>query len=100
MILWDNEKGAKLPTLAENHLAKGSPVYIEGEIEYRSWEDREGQKRYTTEIVTREVLLLGGKGETAPVREGAAKMSVPKGKDVSFEDFPEALDGDDDDLPF
>ena len=107
VILWNN-KGATLAVLAERYMKKGDKVYIEGSIEYRSWQDREGQTRYTTEITGREVILLSGKGDGAesytPANKVAAaasaSASAPKGKDQSFEDFPEALDSEDDDLPF
>jgi single-strand DNA-binding protein len=78
-------------------------VYVEGSIEYRSWQDREGQTRYTTEINGRELILLSGKGDgaetfTAPSKVAAGAAGA-KGKE-SFDDFPEALDAEDDDLPF
>jgi single-strand DNA-binding protein len=41
---------------------KGTHMYVEGRLQTRSWEDKSGQKRYTTEIVARNVLLLGGRG--------------------------------------
>jgi single-strand DNA-binding protein len=104
VVLWNN-KGSTLADIAEKFCKKGDKVYIEGSIEYRSWQDREGQTRYTTEITARELILLSGRssdaGEstfTAPSKVAAA-ASAPKGKE-SFEDFPEALDAEDDDLPF
>ena len=103
VILWNN-KGSTLADLAERYMKKGDKIYVEGSIEYRSWQDREGQTRYTTEITAREVILLSGRGEGAesftPANKVAAAASAPKGKDQSFEDFPEALDSEDDDLPF
>jgi single-strand DNA-binding protein len=104
VILWNN-KGSGLADLAEKYMKKGDKLYVEGSIEYRSWQDREGQTRYTTEITAREVIMLSGRGEGAEsyspaAKVGAAAASTPKGKDQSFEDFPEALDGEDDDLPF
>ena len=45
-------------------LQKGTHIYIEGKLQTRSWEDKDGNKRYTTEIVAREVLLLGRKNDT------------------------------------
>jgi single-strand DNA-binding protein len=103
VILWNN-KGSSLADLAERYCKKGDKIYVEGSIEYRSWQDREGQTRYTTEITAREVILLSGKSEGTesftPANKVAAAASAPKGKDQSFEDFPEALDGEDDDLPF
>ncbi len=109
VILWNN-KGSALADLAEKYCKKGDKIYVEGSIEYRSWQDREGQTRYTTEITAREVILLSGaRGEgsefTAPSKVGAVAGSAgsagapAKGKE-SFEDFPEALDAEDDDLPF
>lgn len=41
---------------------KGTHLYVEGKLQTRQWEDREGQKRYTTEVVARQILLLGRKG--------------------------------------
>ncbi len=105
VILWNN-KGSTLADLAEKYCKKGDKIYIEGSIEYRSWQDREGQTRYTTEITAREVILLSGKSGDgaefpAPSKVAAAASSAgaAKGKE-SFEDFPEALDAEDDDLPF
>jgi single-strand DNA-binding protein len=93
VVLWDNAKGAKLADLAESYMKKGDKVYIEGQIEYRSWE-KDGVTKYTTEIVAREVILLGGDG-----RQLAAAVA-PKGKDAVFDKVPDALNDDDDGLPF
>jgi len=104
VILWNN-KGSTLADIVERYCKKGDKVYVEGSIEYRSWQDREGQTRYTTEITARELILLSGRGDGAessfspPGKVGAAATAAPKGKE-SFEDFPEALDAEDDDLPF
>jgi len=104
VVLW-NSQYSKLADLAEQYCKKGDKVYVEGAIEYRSWQDREGQTRYTTEIKAKEIILLGGKGgapsESAPSRASApAKAGSGGAKDESFADFPEALDSEDDDLPF
>ncbi|MBA2459239.1 MAG: single-stranded DNA-binding protein [Gemmatimonadales bacterium] len=105
VVLWNN-KGSTLADIAERYCKKGDKVYVEGSIEYRSWQDREGQTRYTTEITARELILLGGKGDTSDSYTPSSKVAAAgaaapaKGKDQSFEDFPEALDGEDDDLPF
>lgn len=103
VILW-NTNFSKLADIAEKYCKKGDKVYVEGAIEYRTWQDREGQTKYTTEINGRELILLGGRGgASSDDSYGASKVgaaaSAPK-KDESFEDFPEALDGGDDDLPF
>lgn len=90
---------------AENcnqYLTKGSPVFIEGRLQTRSWEDKEGKKRYTTEIVALTVKFLGsrrdaGERSVAPVAEAysgsAAKKVAPAPE--SPPDFNE-----DEDIPF
>lgn len=104
VVLWNN-KGSGLADIAEKYTKKGDKVYVEGSIEYRSWQDREGQTRYTTEIVGRELILLsgrsgGGGGEHSEEGSSARMATSAAKKDESFDDFPEALDGEDDDLPF
>jgi len=100
VILW-NSNYSKLADIAEKYCKKGDKIYIEGEIEYRTWQDREGQTKYTTEIRARELILLGGRSGGSDDSYGSAKVgaSAPK-KDDSFDDFPDAADGEDDDLPF
>jgi len=52
---------------AKEYLSKGRPVYIEGRIQTRSWEDKDGNKRYTTEIVAQRLQFLGGRGDQGSV---------------------------------
>ena len=106
VVCWNN-KGSQLADVAEKFLKKGDRVWVEGRIEYRTWEDREKQTRYTTEIIARELILLspkgGGSGEGAGgeyTRAKAAAKVAPEGKAESLDAFPEALDEEDDDLPF
>lgn len=103
VVLWNN-KGSNLADVAERYCKKGDKVYIEGAIEYRSWQDREGQTRYTTEISGRELIMLSGRGGSdgesfSPPKANAAPAPAGQ-KSESFDDFPEALDAEDDDLPF
>jgi single-strand DNA-binding protein len=56
----------KLAEVAGKYLNKGSRIYIEGRLQTRDWEGKDGQKRYTTEIVCRNMIMLGGRGESAP----------------------------------
>ena len=72
VILWNNSRGTGLADIAEKFCKKGDKVYVEGRIEYRSWQDREGQTRYTTEIVASDIILLGGDEglEQGPSRTG------------------------------
>ena len=79
-------------------------MYVEGRIEYRTWEDNNKQTRYVTEIIARELIMLGSRGGAAPVGAGAARPGAAAeagGKaPESLDAFPEALDEEDDDLPF
>ena len=111
IVAWNNAKGggSGLADIVEKYCKKGDKVYVEGRIEYRSWQDKEGQTRYTTEIIVNDLILLGGRGGAggdggfAPARAtAAASPSKKEGKESKegFEDFPEALDNEDDDLPF
>jgi single-strand DNA-binding protein len=79
----------KLGEICGEYLHKGSQVYIEGRIQTRSWEDREGNKRYTTEIVAQTMQMLG-----SPAKTGRAK--------ATDESFPseEPIAIPDDDIPF
>lgn len=102
IIAWNN-KGSALADIVEKFCKKGDKIYVEGSIEYRSWQDREGQTRYTTEITARELILLSGRSEgsesfSAP-KVGAGAGGSPKGPEA-FDAAPEALDAEDDDLPF
>ena len=109
VVFW-NSNFSKLAYIAEKYCKKGEKVYVEGSIEYRSWQDREGQTRYTTEIRGNELILLGGRGQAgeAPFTASAPKAAAAAsgaaggkcGKEEDFGDFPDALDGEDDDLPF
>jgi len=53
----------KLAEIVQQYLKKGSLIFIEGRIETREWQDKEGVKRYTTEIVANEMRMLGGRGD-------------------------------------
>ncbi len=66
IVLW-----GRLAEIANQYLKKGSSVYLEGRIQTRSWDDKDGNKRYTTEIVGSSLQMLGKKGyddtSSAPV---------------------------------
>ncbi len=81
---------------AGEYLSKGRLVYVEGRIQTRSWEDKDGNKRYTTEIICFDVQSLGSKGEVTakPTDEPAADEKATKDEQQSS-DVEEA-----DDLPF
>ncbi|HWC72582.1 MAG TPA: single-stranded DNA-binding protein [Gemmatimonadales bacterium] len=107
VICWNNKAGSGLADVCEKYLKKGDKVYVEGRIEYRTWEDNNKQTRYVTEIIARELIMLGSRAGGPPppatVGAGAARAGVAEagGKaPESLDAFPEALDEEDDDLPF
>lgn len=59
IVVW-----GKLAELCGKYLTKGRQVYVEGRLQTRSWEDPQGQKKYTTEIVANTIQFLGGDGRT------------------------------------
>ena len=71
---------------------KGKQVFIEGRLQTRSWDDRDGNKRYTTEIVATNMTMLGRTGETSsddyapPIQEGdfGGPSSPPREDDIPF----------------
>ena len=114
-VVW-NTKSSQLADIVERYVKKGDKIYVEGRIEYRQWQDKDGQTRYSTEINVRELIMLGaprggggggassdGDGESVPQRSTRAaatqKAKAAAGGD-DFEDFPGALEDEDDDLPF
>jgi single-strand DNA-binding protein len=82
----------KLAEIAAEYLRKGSQVYIEGKLRTRKWQDKQGNDRYTTEIVADEMQMLGGRsGGGAPAMSDSGADSAPQRS--SPDDF-------DDDIPF
>lgn len=69
----------KLAEIAGEYLKKGRSVYVEGRLKTRKWTDKEGQERYTTEIIATEMQMLGGReGMGAPMEEGNSFDSTPR----------------------
>ncbi len=87
VVLW-----SPLAEIAEKFLKKGGQVYIEGKLTTRSWDDQEGNKRYTTEVVGRELTLLGGKPEGSSSSSSNNSMAESPVSSIPEEDT--------DDLPF
>jgi single-strand DNA-binding protein len=108
-VVW-NTKSSQLADIVERYVKKGDKLYVEGRIEYRQWQDKDGQTRYSTEINVRELIMLGGGkggGGDFEAAEGgarrpaaAAQKAKAGGASDDFEDFPNALADEDDDLPF
>lgn len=96
VVLW-----AKLAEIASQYLAKGRRVYIEGRLQTRSWEAQDGSKRYRTEIIGENMIMLDGNAgngadtfapnqDTTPGNDTPAvkKSSPKKEEEISVEDLP------------
>jgi len=88
----------RLAEIAGEYLAKGKTVYIEGRLQTRKWQDRDGRDRYTTEIVADKMQMLGAKGEGGG-RQGAGKGPDDAGPGSSSV-YEEPVFNPDDDIPF
>jgi single-strand DNA-binding protein len=87
----------RLAEVAAEYLRKGSQVYIEGKLRTRKWQDKNGQDRWTTEIVADEMQMLGGRGGG-----GGGSASMSSGQDSGPPSAPPQAGPDDfdDDIPF
>ena len=83
----------KLGEICGEYLSKGRQIYIEGRIQTREWEDKEGNKRYTTEIVASQMLMLGTKDS------GGSTNAFAESKSSDHQETPDATPQDDD-IPF
>jgi len=96
----------RLAEIAGEFLKKGSQVYIEGSLRTRKWQDQSGQDRYTTEIVAREMQMLGGRpGGTSDFQQNAPQQqSAPQQQNQNAPQQqsapPQNFDNFDDDIPF
>ena len=86
---------ARLAEIAGEYLAKGKTVYIEGRLQTRKWQDRDGKDRYTTEIVGEKMQMLSGKGEGGGRQNGGRSES--QSQEPAYE---EPTFNPDDDIPF
>ena len=93
----------KLGEIAAEYLRKGSQVYIEGSLRTRKWQDKQGNERYSTEVVANELQMLGGRSGAGGPSSGTSsgpseprerqEYAGPAGAGVERDDF-------DDDIPF
>ena len=98
IVVW-----GKLAEICEKYLVKGKQVYIEGRIETRSWQDKEGQTKYKTEIICDQMTMLGRAGDNRNGGDGGSapgSMDSPRGSTPRDENFEPAGNVPDDDLPF
>lgn len=100
VVLWQSEALA-------NYLTKGKQVYVEGRLQTRSYEDKDGKKVYATEVVAEEVILLGGQGgggRTGGDEFSQQPVSMPRSQRPAASQGPSQGDTyggiTDDDVPF
>ena len=79
VVAWE-----RLAEICSEYLNKGSKVYVEGRLRTRSWEDRNGNKRWTTEIVARDMLMLDPKGMISETGTNMEPPEPPMEDDVPF----------------
>lgn len=87
IVLWRG-----LAEIAEKYLKKGGTVYIEGKLRTRSWEDKDKNKRYTTEVIGENMTMLGGRRDSSSNEQSAAQPAESTGSP--------AFSQQEDDLPF
>jgi single-strand DNA-binding protein len=101
LVLWQRQA-----EIAGEYLKKGSKIYVEGRLQTRSWEDQQTkQKRYMTEVVVNDLVLLGGKGEGGGDDFGGRSRAAAAGGNNFDQRVPEpepaaASPITDDDIPF
>lgn len=79
----------KLAEIVQQYLKKGMKVFIEGRLETRSWDDPQGAKKYRTEIVATNLIMLNSKGgAAAPSGANPPEPSVDAEQEISIEDIP------------
>lgn len=95
VVLW-----TKLAEIASQYLAKGRRVYIEGRLQTRSWEAQDGSKRYRTEIIGENMIMLDGNSSDAPAMDApkdtipgndtpaVKKVAAKKEEEISVDDLP------------
>lgn len=89
---------ARLAEIAGEYLAKGKTVYIEGRLQTRKWQDRDGKDRYTTEIVGEKMQMLSGKGDGGR-GEGGGRQNGGRAESQE-QAYEEPTFNPDDDIPF
>ena len=83
----------RLAEIAAQYLKKGSQVYVEGKLQTRIWEDKEGNERWTTEVVANQMQMLGDRMSNDMSNDNASSSQSSSDNDFSTDEF-------DDDIPF
>ena len=98
VIVWGRQA-----ELCKEYLAKGRSVYVEGKLQTREWTDKEGNKRYTTEVVAQRIQFLGAPaGKSRSAETGTSDSAPSFSSDTSMPGFAvdESMPNGDSDIPF
>jgi len=92
----------RLAEIVSEYLHKGSQVYVEGRLQTNKWQDKEGNDRYTTQIVANEMQMLGGRGGSRNNQEPAVEKSTDASSEQNKQSSPNqsSTDDFDEDIPF
>ena len=89
-----------LAEITEKYVKKGKQIYLEGKIRSRSWEDKEGNKRYITEVIGDNMQFLGKREDSPSEKQEEKKTETTDSKDSDTDDKKEGDKKEEDDLPF
>ncbi|MGH9892119.1 MAG: single-stranded DNA-binding protein [bacterium] len=91
----------RLAEVVKEYLHKGSQIYVEGRLQTRKWQDKDGQDRYSTEIIANDMQMLGGRAGTASFDDAPPQGAEPDTGSSQAKKPSSAADEDfDDDIPF
>jgi single-strand DNA-binding protein len=86
--------------IIRDYVKKGSKLYIEGRIQTRSWDDKDGQKKYRTEIIVNDLVLLSGRGEGETGGYSKSGSTYDQRPPAHADDLVQSTEITDDDIPF
>ena len=95
VIIW-GKRGEAL----SKFLTKGKQIFVEGRLQTRFWEDKQGAKRYSTEVVATDIILLGGASRGGGQRTSYDDAPAPTGDEGASRSSVGETRTDDDDIPF
>lgn len=94
LVVW-----SKLAEICKNLLHKGNKIYVEGRLQTRDWQTKDGQPRRTTEIIVENMILLGSRGDAPAGETPVAETAAPAAEEESASDEVAVIE-DTDDIPF
>jgi len=99
---WHNIVSWNHAEVCEKYVSKGSQLYVEGKLRTRSWDDKDGNKRYVTEVIAERIELLGKKEGSAESKQQAPVQQMQPHQRPSYQTtpMPYPTETDDSDLPF